>query len=51
MTIILNLIQAVIRLMDQNRGTDKMYSIKIKRKTGTVSLYDSRITRPFFFTR
>ena len=42
---------AVIRLLDQKRGTDKMYSIKIRRKTGKVSLYDSRITRPFFFTR
>ena len=42
---------AVIRLMDQNRGTDKMYSFKIQRKTGKVSLYDSRITRPFFFSR
>ena len=42
---------AVIRLMDQNRGTDKMYSVKIRRKTGKVSLYDSRITRPFFFSR
>ena len=42
---------AVIRLMDQNRGTDKMYSVKIERKTGKVSLYDSRITRPFFFSR
>ena len=42
---------AVIRLLDERRGRDKMYSVKIRRATGKISLYDSRITRPFFFTR
>ena len=41
---------AVIRLLDERQGQDKMYSVKIKRSTGKISLLDSRITRPFFFT-
>ena len=41
---------AVIKLLDEDRGRDKMYTLKISKKGGKMSLYDSRITRPFFWT-
>ena len=40
---------AVIRLLDDKKSRDKMYSIKISKKGGEIALYDSRVTRPFFF--
>ena len=41
---------AVIRLLDQNKDRKKMYSIKIHRRLGKIALYDSKVTRSFFFS-
>jgi len=40
---------AVIKLIDDDLSRDKMYTIKIAKKGGKISLYNSQITRPFFF--
>ena len=41
---------AVIRLLDQDKDRKKMYTIKIFRKLGKIAIYDSQITRSFFFS-
>jgi len=41
---------AVIRLMDLNKDRRKMYSIKVFRKSGKIGLYESKVTRSFFFS-
>ena len=40
---------AVIKLIDDDLSRDKMYTIKISKNGGKISLYNSQITRPFFF--
>jgi len=40
---------AVIRLLDDKKDRQKMYSIKIYREDGKIALYESKITRSFFF--
>jgi hypothetical protein len=40
---------AVIRLLDEKKDKQKMYSIKIYREEGKIALYESKITRSFFF--
>lgn len=41
---------AVIRLLDAKKDKQKMYSIKIFREDGKIALYESKITRSFFFS-
>ena len=41
---------AIIRLLNQNQDRRKMYTIKIFRDGGKIALYESRITRSFFFS-
>jgi len=41
---------AVIRLLDEKKDKQKMYSIKIFREEGKIALYESKITRSFFFS-
>jgi len=41
---------AVIRLLDEAKDRKKMLTIKIDRKSGKVALYESKITRNFFFS-
>jgi len=41
---------AVIRLLDDKKEKEKMYTIKIYREGGKIALYESRITRSFFFS-
>jgi len=41
---------AVIRLLDNMRDRRKMYTIKIFRQGGKIALYESKITRSFFFS-
>lgn len=40
---------AVVRLLGPDLDREKMYSVKVYRKDGRVALYDSKITRTFFF--
>ena len=40
---------AVIRLLDEKKDRQKMYSIKIFREEGKIALYESKITKSFFF--
>ena len=41
---------AVIRLLDNMKDRRKMYTIKIFREGGKIALYESKITRSFFFS-
>ena len=41
---------AVIRLLGKKKDRRKMYTIKIFREGGKIALYESRITRSFFFS-
>ena len=41
---------AVLRLLEKDRDRRKMYTIKIFREGGKIALYESRITRSFFFS-
>jgi len=41
---------AVIRLMNREKDRRKMYTVKIFREGGKIALYESRITRSFFFS-
>jgi len=41
---------AVIRLMEKDKDRRKMYTIKIFREGGKIALFESRITRSFFFS-
>ena len=41
---------AVIRLLDNMKDRRKMYTIKIFREKGKIALYESKITRSFFFS-
>jgi len=41
---------AVIRLLDNMKDRRKMYTIKIFREMGKIALYESKITRSFFFS-
>ena len=41
---------AVIRLLGREKDRRKMYTIKIFREGGKIALYESRITRSFFFS-
>lgn len=41
---------AVIRLLDGEKDRRKMYSVKIFRKKGKISLFESKVTRSFFFS-
>ena len=41
---------AVIRLMNKEKDRRKMYTVKIFREGGKIALYESRITRSFFFS-
>ena len=41
---------AVIRLLDKDQDRRKMYTVKIFREGGKIGLYESRITRNFFFS-
>ena len=41
---------AVIRLLDKDQDRRKMYTVKIFREGGKIGLYESRITRSFFFS-
>jgi len=41
---------AVIRLLDNMKDRRKMYTIKIFRNGGKIALYESKVTRSFFFS-
>ncbi len=40
---------AIVRLLDQNRSSRKMYSIKFSRVSGKISICESTRSRSFFF--
>jgi hypothetical protein len=41
---------AVVRLLDDEKDRRKMLTIKLHRKEGRLVLYESKITRSFFFS-
>jgi len=41
---------AVLRLLDERKDRRKMYSIKLDRRKGKIGIYESKITRNFFFS-
>ena len=41
---------AVVRLLGRDLYRKKMYTVKIWREGGKIALYESRITRNFFFS-
>ena len=41
---------AVVRLLDDDKDRKKMLTIKFHRKEGRLVLYESKITRNFFFS-